>query len=293
MELYHSIAFRERCLTTQKFLQRKVEKVTTAKTTTSQDPLNDPEVEDQLIYKGNNDVQLEINVNETKDLPQGDTTIEVQRPINQHQRILRNRSHNAYLSMEKISYSPGSTPVEVSSKTESSPISDPTPRLKPSSLKTSPRFGRRKCKKSSSATTEEFNISSATNDAGLPETDVVKSSLPSSPHKKTPERTMPEEPISSSESEKKDKSVVKPGDPKIYICDLCGHQSTNPRNLDIHILRHKGEKNFECTDCGAKHYSKYLLQLHIRVKHQGEKPFVCRYCGQSFYSGSTRVRHEK
>lgn len=280
-------------------MQRKVEKVTTATTTTtSQDPLNDPEVVDHIIYKRNNDIQIEINVNDTKDSVLSDTTIEVQRPINPQQRILRNRGHNAFLSMEKISnkrtsYSPGSTSLKASSRKESDPNSDHIPRLKPSSLKTSPRFGRRKCKNSSSASTEEFNISSATDEAGLLEADVVKCPLPSSPPKKSQESTTPEEPISSSESDKKDKSVVKPGDPKIYICDLCGHQSTNPRNLDIHILRHKGEKNFECTDCGAKHYSKYLLQLHIRVKHQGEKPFVCRYCGQSFYSGSTRVRHEK
>lgn len=271
---------------------------TATTTTTSQDPLNDPQVVDQLIYKSNNDIQLEINVNDTKDLVLSDTTIEEQKPINPQQRILRNRAHNAYLSMEKISnnrtsYSPGPTSLKESSRKESERKSDPIPRIKPSSLKTSPRFGRRKCKKSSSTSTEEFNISSGADEAGLPETDVVMCSLPSGPRKKSPERTTPEEPLSSSESDKKERSVVKPGDPKIYICDLCGHQSTNPRNLDIHILRHKGEKNFECTDCGAKHYSKYLLQLHIRVKHQGEKPFVCRYCGQSFYSGSTRVRHEK
>ncbi|ALC45745.1 CG17801, partial [Drosophila busckii] len=77
------------------------------------------------------------------------------------------------------------------------------------------------------------------------------------------------------------------------ICDICGHQSCSQKNLDIHIMRHKGEKNYECEECGARHYTKYLLKLHIRIKHRGEAPFVCRYCGQSFFSGSERVRHEK
>jgi len=90
-----------------------------------------------------------------------------------------------------------------------------------------------------------------------------------------------------------DASSEKKTTEKVFICDLCGHQSQSPKNLELHIMRHKGEKNFECVECGLRHYTKYLLKLHIRVKHQDEKPFVCRYCGQRFYSGTTRLRHER
>lgn len=280
LELYHSIAFRERCLTTEKLLQRKVEKVAS---TTSQDPLNETDVVAPINNKSNNDNQLKINVDAKKDLLLSYSN--VHNPNSPPQRILRHRTH------KRRSGSLGSTSIKAVK--ESNSDCKPNARLKTRSFISETRFVRRKCEKTPKVSNEELNISSVTDEAGISEADVVQCSDPASLDKKSPESTTLEESIPSNESDKKDKTIGKPGDPKIYICDLCGHQSTNPRNLDIHILRHKGEKNFECTDCGAKHYSKYLLQLHIRVKHQGEKPFVCRYCGQSFYSGSTRVRHEK
>lgn len=282
LELYHSIAFRERCLSTEKFLQRKV-------VTTTQDPLNETDVAALIINKSNNDIQLMINVDERKDLLLSNSITNIQSPNTPQQRTLRHRTHS-----KRTSCSLASTSIKASSVEESNPDCKPIARHKPRCLKTETRFVRRKCEKTPKVSNEELNISSATDEAGFSVTDDVQCSVPSSSDKKCPDPcTTLEESTPSNESDKKDKSIGKPGDQKIYICDLCGHQSTNPRNLDIHILRHKGEKNFECTDCGAKHYSKYLLQLHIRVKHQGEKPFVCRYCGQSFYSGSTRVRHEK
>ncbi|KAM8703756.1 hypothetical protein ACLKA7_008394 [Drosophila subpalustris] len=92
------------------------------------------------------------------------------------------------------------------------------------------------------------------------------------------------------ESKKKKK---KPTNPKMYICDLCGYSTPQVRFLDLHILRHKKEKNFECTECGEKFYTKHLLELHVRVRHKGETPFSCKYCDQRFYTSSARLRHEK
>ncbi|KAH8311796.1 hypothetical protein KR044_008063, partial [Drosophila immigrans] len=77
-----------------------------------------------------------------------------------------------------------------------------------------------------------------------------------------------------------------------FICELCGLQSATTPNHEIHMRRHKGEKNFKCEECGSRHYSKYLMELHYRVKHKGEKPFACKFCGERFHSGSTRIRHE-
>ncbi|KAH8399454.1 hypothetical protein KR215_010789 [Drosophila sulfurigaster] len=78
-----------------------------------------------------------------------------------------------------------------------------------------------------------------------------------------------------------------------FICELCGLQSNSIANHELHMRRHRGEKNFKCEECGSKHYSKYLMRLHIRVKHEGEKPFACKFCDERFHSGSTRIRHER
>ncbi|XP_017868046.1 PREDICTED: zinc finger protein 62 homolog [Drosophila arizonae] len=124
--------------------------------------------------------------------------------------------------------------------------------------------------------------------ASSPSSPVVSSALPSQP-------AQDKDSMVGKRQYRKSKvnNVKPPANPKVFICDLCGHQSSSPKNLDIHILRHKGEKNFECAECGIKHYSKYLLQLHIRVKHQGEMPYLCKFCDQRFYSASTRQRHEQ
>ncbi|XP_034486513.1 zinc finger and SCAN domain-containing protein 31-like [Drosophila innubila] len=88
------------------------------------------------------------------------------------------------------------------------------------------------------------------------------------------------------------KRRAEPANPRILICDQCGYQTSCKRSLNIHILRHKGEKNFVCKECGARHYSQHLLQLHVRVRHKGEMPFVCKYCNQRFFTSSAKLRHE-
>ncbi|XP_032294844.1 transcription factor Ouib-like [Drosophila virilis] len=283
LDLYHSIAFRERCLKTEHYLQSANQKATKS------DPLNTAQTEVGSTSETPSQpfAAIKISPSENQILHTADTEALSQNPP-QH-RILRARKPNCNTRTEKrIKERRKYSYVRNFAKT--SPVSNAEHCQEAESFKTSPHSSPSNCEQSPSRAKEESNELKATFDQTE---EFHEAGLEGSPAKvSSVAESLPAQ--DNSIATKKDKPALKPpGDPKVYICDLCGHQSTSPKNLDIHILRHKGEKNFECEECGAKHYSKYLLQLHIRVKHQGEMPFVCRFCDQRFYSGSTRTRHEQ
>ncbi|XP_022216252.2 zinc finger protein 311-like isoform X2 [Drosophila obscura] len=78
-----------------------------------------------------------------------------------------------------------------------------------------------------------------------------------------------------------------------YYCDQCGKWFKYKSNLNVHLTRHTGVKQFECKDCGRKEFTMHLLSLHIRVKHKGELPYSCKYCGQGFDNCIKRLNHER
>ncbi|XP_034659896.1 transcription factor Ouib [Drosophila subobscura] len=78
-----------------------------------------------------------------------------------------------------------------------------------------------------------------------------------------------------------------------FYCDQCGKWFKDKSNLNVHLTRHTGVKQFECKECGRKEFTMHLLSLHIRVKHKGELPYSCKYCGQRFDNCIKRLRHER
>lgn len=78
-----------------------------------------------------------------------------------------------------------------------------------------------------------------------------------------------------------------------FFCEHCGKSFSEKGNLNTHLQRHTGVKQFECEECGRKEYSKHLLKLHVRIKHQGELPYVCKYCGLRFGNCNLRLVHER
>ncbi|XP_030374679.1 zinc finger protein 675 isoform X2 [Scaptodrosophila lebanonensis] len=75
------------------------------------------------------------------------------------------------------------------------------------------------------------------------------------------------------------------------ICEHCGRQFKDVSNLNIHLLRHTGTKNFECEQCHQKCYTLHLLRRH-QLKHT-EGPYPCTFCGVEYSTNSSRVRHER
>ncbi|EDV93762.1 histone-lysine N-methyltransferase PRDM9 [Drosophila grimshawi] len=75
------------------------------------------------------------------------------------------------------------------------------------------------------------------------------------------------------------------------ICEHCGRQFKDGSNLNVHLLRHTGTKNYECTECNEKCYTLHLLRRH-QLKHT-EGPYECTFCGLQYSTKSSRVRHER
>ncbi|XP_034484987.1 zinc finger protein 436 [Drosophila innubila] len=75
------------------------------------------------------------------------------------------------------------------------------------------------------------------------------------------------------------------------ICEHCGRQFKDASNLNMHLLRHTGTKNYECKQCNEKCYTLHLLRRH-QLKHT-EGPYECTFCGLQYSTNSSRVRHER
>ncbi|XP_030563835.1 zinc finger protein 436 [Drosophila novamexicana] len=75
------------------------------------------------------------------------------------------------------------------------------------------------------------------------------------------------------------------------ICEHCGRQFKDGSNLNVHLLRHTGTKNYECPECNEKCYTLHLLRRH-QLKHT-EGPYECTFCGLQYSTNSSRVRHER
>ena len=66
------------------------------------------------------------------------------------------------------------------------------------------------------------------------------------------------------------------------MCQYCNASFRNARLLDDHIkLKHTGELDYSCDNCGTKFPSNNALKRHQKT-HSNERPFVCDECGKAF-----------
>ena len=56
------------------------------------------------------------------------------------------------------------------------------------------------------------------------------------------------------------------------------------------MLRHNGEKNFTCAECGKKLKRQESLKLHMML-HTGIKNYNCDQCGNNFYTIQSLQNH--
>lgn len=77
-----------------------------------------------------------------------------------------------------------------------------------------------------------------------------------------------------------------------FACADCGRGFYTKHSLDVHRMRHTGEKQFCCRSCNRSFYTKYDLQTHMSV-HSDKKGFECDVCGGRFKGACSLRRHKK
>ncbi|XP_069502026.1 zinc finger protein 271-like [Ambystoma mexicanum] len=79
---------------------------------------------------------------------------------------------------------------------------------------------------------------------------------------------------------------------KPYECDQCGKRFNQKGNLTVHQKTHLPEKPFKCSECGRGFCQKISLVTHQRT-HLGLKPYACTECGKHFTcEQSVRIHHK-
>lgn len=59
---------------------------------------------------------------------------------------------------------------------------------------------------------------------------------------------------------------------------------------EIHMKRHRGQRDFACTYCEYRAFTKIDCIRHMTI-HTGERNQVCEYCGKTFAKDSTLREH--
>ncbi|VVC98042.1 unnamed protein product [Leptidea sinapis] len=78
---------------------------------------------------------------------------------------------------------------------------------------------------------------------------------------------------------------------KSLKCAACEKLFQSQKSLRIHVQRdHLVERNFECSMCDMKFFEKQEMILHM-VKHSGEKLFQCDVCKKSYGRKKTLREH--
>jgi len=79
---------------------------------------------------------------------------------------------------------------------------------------------------------------------------------------------------------------------KNQMCEHCPKSFVTKKDLEVHLLKHSGERNYHCEICGKTFQTNGHLTVHRRI-HTGEKPYCCELCGKSFSDPSYFNQHKK
>ncbi|KAK2192093.1 hypothetical protein NP493_39g06043 [Ridgeia piscesae] len=66
-----------------------------------------------------------------------------------------------------------------------------------------------------------------------------------------------------------------------HVCEVCGKAFRHIKNKELHVKRHKGQRDYKCGVCDFYGYTFTDIRKHIERKHADAK-IVCDKCGAAF-----------
>ncbi len=77
------------------------------------------------------------------------------------------------------------------------------------------------------------------------------------------------------------KHVLIHDDPR-HVCEVCGKAFRHIKNKELHVKRHKGQRDYKCGVCDSYGYTFTDIRKHIERKHSDAKNILCDKCGAAF-----------
>ncbi|ELU00326.1 hypothetical protein CAPTEDRAFT_145894, partial [Capitella teleta] len=77
-----------------------------------------------------------------------------------------------------------------------------------------------------------------------------------------------------------------------YVCEICNKAFRHQKNKDLHVKRHKGQKDYKCGVCDFYGYTFTDIRKHIERKHSDTRHLYCANCLAYFKNETTyKVNH--
>ncbi|KAI8427097.1 hypothetical protein MSG28_014728 [Choristoneura fumiferana] len=77
---------------------------------------------------------------------------------------------------------------------------------------------------------------------------------------------------------------------KNYSCTICDQKFFSKTKVQKHMVKHFGERVHQCEVCKKSYARKQTLRDHMRI-HNNDKRFVCALCSQAFVQNSSLKQH--
>ncbi|KAL1425656.1 hypothetical protein MTO96_019077 [Rhipicephalus appendiculatus] len=77
-----------------------------------------------------------------------------------------------------------------------------------------------------------------------------------------------------------------------HVCNICNRSFRHAKNKELHLKRHKGQKDYKCGVCEFYGYTFTDIRKHIERRHADPHTILCDRCGQAFKSQALLKEHQ-
>ncbi|XP_077494081.1 uncharacterized protein LOC144104775 [Amblyomma americanum] len=77
-----------------------------------------------------------------------------------------------------------------------------------------------------------------------------------------------------------------------HVCTVCNRSFRHIKNKELHMKRHKGQKDYKCGVCDFYGYTFTDIRKHIERRHADPHTILCDRCGQAFKTQALLKEHQ-